>query len=156
MTDTVSSRRSFLKAGALIAGPLAATVPAAVLAADGDYRPSSLLDEAAIHRLHQDWMRAINTGTPALRPATLKDVRSIVGDPAGDPDAIRVAADGSRATGRFACTIETVTELHADSTFAQMAHAQGGGSTRSSQRGVLSVEYRKAANAWTIAGIAWV
>jgi hypothetical protein len=152
--NSASTRRSFLKAGALIAAPLATTIPASVLAADRDLGDPSLVDEAAIRRLHQDWLRAMNAGVLAPRRSGLYgDVRSIVGDPSGEPDLIRVAADGTRAIGRFACTVETVTELPLDSTFAQMAHAQGGGSARTSRRGVLSAEYAKSANVWAIAGV---
>ena len=154
--DIVPTRRSFLKAGALIAAPLAATMPTSVLAGDRDIRDPSLADEAVLRRLHHDWLRAINRGGSVPRRSVFdSDVRSIVADPAGEPDVIRVAADGKRATARFACTVETVTELLLDSTFAQMAHAQGGGSARTSRQGVLTIDYRKSDNEWAIAEIAF-
>lgn len=152
MTEAkAATRRSFLKAGVLIAAPLAATVPTSVLAADRDTADPSLADEAALRRLHQDWLRGINSGAVAPGNSGLgADVRSIIGDPLGEPDVIRVAAGRKRATGRFACTVETVTELPLDSTFAQMAHAQGGGGARTSRQGVLTFDYRKSGDEWAI------
>ena len=152
--DSAATRRSFLKAGALIAAPLAATGPASVLAADRDVHDPSLAEEAAIRRLHQGWLRAINTGASAPQPLEWNGgVRSVVGNPVGEPDTIRVAADGKRATGRFACTVESVTDLPMDSTFAQMAHAQGGGSARTSEQGTLTFDYANSADGWAIARI---
>ncbi|HEX4074883.1 MAG TPA: hypothetical protein VHX49_05760 [Candidatus Acidoferrales bacterium] len=159
--DANSTRRSFLKGGALLAAPLAAAVPAAILADDGTKaRLAKLENEAAIRELHQAWLRGINTGAreeavslfaDPKRPAFDSSVRSIAPDHAGAPDAIEVAADGKRAAGRFHCAVETETTIALDSTIAQMAHAQGGGYIRRTERRVLRVEYVKSAGAWAIA-----
>lgn len=153
--NDVSTRRSFLKAGAFVAVPLAANLPASALAGELDVHTASPADEAAIHRLHQAWLRSINLGGIAP-PSIARNgaIGAIVADPLGDPDLISVARDGQCAAGRYACTVDRVTELPPDSTFAQMAHAQGGGSVRTRERGVLTVEYRKSAGGWVIASMA--
>jgi hypothetical protein len=163
--DTTSTRRSFLKGGALLAAPLAAAVPAAVMADDGlKARLAKLEDEAAIRRLHQTWLRRINTRTDhptgagaatqlfADREGSAFDqaVRSIAADHAGQPDVIEVAADGKRAAGRFHCNVDFETALAQDCTLARMAHAQGGGFVRRTERRVLNVDYVKADGAWAI------
>jgi hypothetical protein len=161
MTKDTSTRRSFLKSGALLAAPLAAAVPAAVMADDGlKARLAKLEDEAAIRELHQNWLRRINTGageaaTPVFtdsdRIAFGQTVRSIAADHAGEPGTIEVATDGKSAVGRFHCTIEIETRIAQDCTLARMAHAQGGGFVRRTERHVLNVEYVKAFGAWSIA-----
>jgi len=165
--STQSSRRLFLKRGALLAAPLAAAVPAAVIADDGlKARLARLEDEAAIRKVHHAWLRRVNSmktvnvgvgdaATPLLAnfegTALDQTVRSIAADHAGEPDAIEVAADGTRAVGRFQCAVEIENAIAQDCTLAQMAHAQGGGFVRQTERRVLKVEYRKIGGAWAIA-----
>jgi hypothetical protein len=167
--DTTSTRRSFLKGGALLAAPLAAAVPAAIIADDGlKARLARLENEAAIRELHQAWLRRVNTRVDnttraggTARPlfadsegaALDQAVRSIATDHAGQPDAIDVAADGKSAAGRFHCVVETETAIAQDSTLAQMAHAQGSGFVRRTERRVLKVEYTKPSGAWAIAKV---
>lgn len=162
-TDTTSTRRSFLKDGALLAVPLAAAVPTAVMADDGlKARLARMEDEAAIRELHQTWLRRINTRTGDAAPPLFADpegtafdqaVRSIAADHAGQPDAIEVAADGQSAAGRFHCAVEIETAIAQDCTLARMAHAQGGGFVRRTECRVLKVEYVKASGAWAIAKV---
>jgi hypothetical protein len=174
--DTASTRRSFLKGGALLAAPLAAVaVPAAIVADDElKARLAKLENEAAIRELHQSWLWRINTTKDDVarkddvtgagdEAASLfanpnaaafdPSVRSIAADHAGEPDAIKVAADGKRAVGRFHCAVEIETAIAPDCTLAQMAHAQGGGFVRRTERRVLKVEYAKASGAWAIAKV---
>jgi hypothetical protein len=162
---TTSSRRTFLKHGAILAVPLAAAAaPAAVLADDGlKARLAKLEDEAAIREVHQSWLRHVNSGDGAavagdavmLRiadaDAVVRIARRIAADHAAQPDAIEVAPDGKSATGRFHCVVEIETPLANDSTLAQMAHAQGSGFVRRSERRVLQVDYAKANGAWSVA-----
>ena len=147
-----STRRSFLKSGALLAAPL---VPAAVMAGDDLHaRLAKLENEAAIRELHQNWLRGVNTGAgdaSALFANPDRAVRGIAADHAGERDAIEVASNGRSATGRFHCTVEIESAIPQDSTLARMAHAQGGGFVRWNERRVLHVEYVKAAGAWAIA-----
>jgi hypothetical protein len=158
--NTASTRRSFLKGGALLAAPLAAAVPAAVMADDGlKARLAQLENEAAIRELHQTWLRRINIRAGAAAASLFADpkaaafdqaVRSIAADHAGQPDAIEVSADGMSAAARFPCAVEIETAIAQDCTLAQMAHAQGGGFVRRTERRVLKVEYVKASGAWAI------
>jgi hypothetical protein len=158
---STSTRRLFLKRGALLAAPLAAAVPAAVMADDGlKTRLAKLENEAAIRELHQTWLRSINTGAGDAATPVLADfegaafdgaVRSIAADHVGESDTIEVAADGKSAAGRFHCAVEIETKIEPDCTLARMAHAQGGGFVRRAERRVLRVEYVKASGAWAIA-----
>jgi hypothetical protein len=162
--DANSTRRSFLKSGAVLAAPLAAVaVPVAVLADDGlKARLARLEDESAIRELHQTWLRRINTGAGdaaaslyANPEAAVFDqsVHRIAADHSGQPDAIELAADRKSASGRFHCAVEIGTAIAQDCTLARMAHAQGGGFVRRTERCVLKVEYVRASGAWAIAKV---
>jgi hypothetical protein len=172
--DTVSTRRSFLKSGAILAAPLGAVASAAVIADDGlKARVARLEDEAAIRSLHQTWVRKVNSidarnataGETAIelhgsqsRAFDQSDqgdqaVRSIAADHAGEPDAIDIAADGRTAAGRFPCVVEIESEIAQDCTLAEMAHAQGSGFVRRTERRILRVEYVKDSGAWAVAKI---
>jgi hypothetical protein len=163
-TKSASSRRSFLKSGALLAAPLAAAVPAAVMADDSlQARLARLEDEAAIRQLHLSWLRRMNTGAGEAAAPLFADservaprhsgkaVRGIATDHAGKPDAIEIAGDGRSATGQFPCIVEFETAIAQDCTLGQMAHAQGSGFVRRTERRVLKIEYEKTSGAWSIA-----
>ena len=162
--DNTSTRRSFLKGGALIAAPLAAVAAPSLVKADDELkaRLAKLENEAAIRELHQTWLRRINTGAvDAAAPLFSfpesgtfdQAVRSIAADHAGQPDMIEIAADGRSAAGRFHCAVEIETAIAQDCTLAQMARQQGSGFIRRTERRVLNVEYVKASGAWAIAKI---
>ncbi len=162
-TDTVSTRRSLLKGGALLAAPLAVAAPIAAAADDGrNARLALLEDENALRLLHQTWLQRINAGARADAATLFADPRraaldtavsGIAADHAGEPDTIEVARDGQSASGRFACAVEIETEMPRDCTLAQMAHAQGGGVIRRTERRVLKAAYVKAGDAWAIARV---
>jgi hypothetical protein len=159
-----SSRRSFLKGGALVAAPLAvagASAAAAMTPNAESTRLQQLEDEAAIGKLHQTWLRQINAG--AHRDAALlfadprraqfaEPVRAIATDHLGE-QSIAVAPGGLSATGRFHSLVELESELPTSFTLGQMAHAQGGGLVRRTEKRILKAEYVKANGAWAIAGI---
>ena len=160
--NSTSTRRSFLKRGALLAAPLAAVAAPAAIMADDELkaRLARLENEAAIRALHQDWLRRINTGAGdaaaplfAYRERTALDefVRSIAADHAGQPEAIEIAADGKSAAVRFPCAVEIETAIVEDCTLAQMAREQGSGFVRRTERRILKVEYVKTGGAWAIA-----
>ena len=159
-TAAVATRRSFLKGGAVAAAPLAVAVPAAALADEARRtRLARLEDETAIRALHQAWLRRINTGAheeaaqlfaDPRRARVDKAVRAIAADHQGEPDAIEVAEGGVRATGRFPSSVELEAAIPLDSTLAQMAHAQGGGTVRRTERRLLKAEYVKAGSVWAI------
>jgi len=161
--NTKPTRRSFLKGSALLAVPLAAAAPAAVIAEDQlKARLARLEDEAAIRDLHQTWLRGVNArAADTVRPlfadpkSTRLDqtVRTVAADHAGQPDTIEVSADSESAAGQFPCTVEIETAIPQDCTLARMAHAQGSGFVRRIERRVLKVEYVKASGAWAIAKV---
>ncbi len=160
-SERASTRRAFVKGGAILAAPLAAAAPTLAMAEDGrKTRLTRLEDEAAIRDLHQAWLRRVNTGEDAAslfadpRSAGLDAaVRSLAADHAGAPDAVELAADGRSAAGRFACVVETEADLGEDCTLAQMAHAQGGGFVRQTERRVLKADYVRTGGAWAIAKV---
>ena len=152
MSRDASTRRSFLKVGAIAAAPLAAAGSAMAMEdATRKARLARLEDEAAIRALHQDWLRRINAGEhdgSAVEAA----VRGLRPDPAAADD-IEFAPDGRRASGRFHLIAELETERPRDCTLAQMAHAQGEGVVRRSEARVLKAEYVRAGDAWAIAKV---
>ena len=155
---TASTRRSFLKVGALAAAPVAAAVPVAAMADQAQKaRLAQFEDEAAIRALHRSWLGRVNAGEDAsalfVDPAGARldqAVRSLAGDHAGGPDSIEIAPDGRRAAGRFACAAELQTAIAQDCTLAQMAHAQGGGLVRRTERRVLEIDYLKVGDGWAM------
>ncbi len=162
-TDTVSTRRALLKGGALLAAPLAVAAPVAAAADDGrNARLALLEDQAALRLLHQTWLQRINAGARAdaamlfadpRRSAFDEAVSGIAADPAGEPETIEVARDARSASARFACAVDIETEMPRDCTLAQMAHAQGGGIIRRTERRVLKAAYVKDRDTWAIATI---
>jgi hypothetical protein len=162
-TDSTSTRRSFLKRGAVLAAPLTVALPATVMADDGlTARLARLEDEAAIRELYQTWLRRINTGAGDATASLYASpegarfdptVRGIAADHSRPPDAIELAADGMSATGRFHCALEIASAIAQDCTLARMAHAQGGGFVLRTERRVLKVEFVKSSRAWAIANV---
>ena len=152
-----SSRRSFLKGGAIAAAPLAAALPASALADSGHkVRAQGLQDEAEIRALHAAWLRKLATGADAsglfADPKTARldrSVRRAVADHSGQ-DVIEVAADGLRASGRFPALVELETELPHTGTLAQMARLQGGGHVRTTEPRMLHATFLKQNGVWTI------
>ncbi len=155
-TPTASTRRAFLKAGSLIAAPIA--IPAAAAAANaigqGDTAASLARheDEAAIRALHQAWLR--NAEDHAALAAEGESLRAIAADHAGEPDTIHIAADGSRASGRYHVAVEIASDLPEGGTFAQMARLQGNSLDRRTERRVLMADYVRKGEGWKIAGMA--
>jgi hypothetical protein len=152
-SNTTSTRRTFLKGGALLAAPIGSAAVSAAVMADGTLhdRVAHLEDEAAIRTLHDSWLRQVNAGERGTQlDAT---VHRITADHAGAADRIELAADHRSAVGYFDHAVELETPLPTDSTLAQMAHAQGQGVMRRTERRLLSVDYAKADGSWRIAKV---
>lgn len=161
--DSSSTRRAFLKGGAIVAAPLAAIgAPAAALAADDSKdRLARLEDETAIRALHGRWLQQVSRGEFAAAAACYADdqcacalagLRSISSDSAGEIDGIDLARDGRRAQGRFSALVEVETFIAPDHTLAQMLHAQGEGTFRKTERRLLKADYvRTREGDWAIA-----
>ncbi len=139
-----AERRGFKPAVA--AGP-----PSGALAAEAS--------AASANSSGHDFSRAVNDATQTrLQPlrdasdaASAEIVRRIAPDHSAAPDAIDIAPDGHSASGRFHCVVDIETSIARDSTLAQMAHAQGSGFLRRTERRVLRVIYAKSSGAWSIA-----
>jgi hypothetical protein len=159
MTST-STRRAFLKVGAVAAAPLAGAGGAAAMAAhERTAKLARLQDEHAIGALHQAWLRLVNTGAGDDAAGLFADpkaakldagVSGVVANHAAEPDKIILAADGLRAAGLYHCLVETQTDLGRDCTLAQMAHAQGEGVLRHTEPRVLKAAYVKVEDGWAI------
>jgi len=158
-----STRRSFLKVGAVLATPVGVVaVPAIAAATDlSADRLVQLESEASIRDLHQNWLRGLNRGASVAqlfadpkRARLDARIASIAADHAGEADVIQVSAEGARATARYHCVVETVTELEPNCTLTQMKHAQGEHVVRNSARCVVVAEYVRNEQGWTIATVA--
>lgn len=160
-TQAPPSRRSFLKSGLLLA-PLAAA-PATALAQDGAASKLARLEaEAEVRALHGRWLRHINSGDHAGAAALFAEPRSGAVDdswiaittPAdAEPYTLEVSADARSASGRYACVVESAIDLPLDSSFAQMAHAQGGGRIRQADPRLMAVEYIRDGSGWAISRV---
>jgi hypothetical protein len=159
MTNSTTSRRSFLKTGAIVAAPLAAAAPVVAFADDDSReRLARLEDERAIEALQRKFVRYLNGAEDCgefVAPAGSVDLgeglRSIAGDLAHEPS-LELAADGRTATARCACRIERETEFAGDTTLEQMARFQGQGSHRFAEERILATEFVKGNEGWRIAG----
>ncbi|MBN9506249.1 MAG: hypothetical protein J0I69_09490 [Altererythrobacter sp.] len=149
MDKNTTSRRSFLKAGAIAATPLVAAAPVAALADDGSRaRLARLEDERAIEALHRAFLR--NADGARDRFALGEGLRSIAGEPATDTT-ITFAEDGRTATARQECRVERQTEFTGHSTLEQMARFQGQGSHVQEERRVLATQLVRDKQGWRIA-----
>lgn len=152
--DKTSTRRSFLRGGTLLAAPIAAASVSALALADDELKThvKRLEDEAQIRELHQSWLRRVNAGE---RDARLEEaVRRITPDHAGAPDRIELGADGRSAVGYFDCAVEMEIPLATECTLERMAHAQGHGTIRRTERRVLRGEYTNIGGTWKLASVA--
>jgi ketosteroid isomerase-like protein len=167
--ESKSTRRSFLKGGAMVAAPLAmiGAPAAAALTGSGDRdKLAQLEDEKAIRNLHGNWMRLVNAGNYAAAAKLYADdkcncalagIASVMTDQNdGDALAFAFARDGNRASATYAATVDVETAIAPDNTLAQMLHAQGEGMIRTSERRTLRMDYtRTPENGWAIANLAF-
>lgn len=153
-----TDRRSFLKAGAIIATPVMAAAPVVALADDGSRaRLARLEDERAVEALHRNFLRHLNGGGDCgefVAKAGAVDLgeglRSIAENPATDTS-VELAEDGCTAVTRSECRIERQVEFTGNSTVEQMARFQGQGSQVFEERRVLATEFVKDKQGWRIA-----
>jgi len=159
MDSNTTDRRSFLKAGAMIATPVAAAaVPAVALADDGSRaRLARLEDERAIAALHRNFLRHLNgagdCGEFVAKAGAVdlgEGLRSIAEIPTSD-GVVELADDGLHASARHACRIERQIDFTGDTTIEQMARFQGQGSHIDAEQRVLATEFVKDKHGWRIA-----
>ncbi len=137
--DMITSRRSFLKSGAIIAAPLAVVATPAV-AALGDDGSKARLPRASRTSVANKRSTAPSSAasTPAAAPANSSS-RAKCRNCRRQRDRDRASMlrrsrgilpwpeDGARASGRFACTAEFGHALEGEGTFVEMAWLQGNG-----------------------------
>jgi hypothetical protein len=154
-TTTETSRRSFLKSGALVAAPIAAVgMPVAALAEDGSKaKLARLEDERTISGLHAELLRQIN-GAGDKFPKLAAGLRHVAPDAAPVQDLLTFSDDGNRASARQPVTVEIASELEGDETLVQMARLQGNAADIRSESRVLIAEYVRREGAWSVAKVA--
>jgi hypothetical protein len=158
--DMITSRRRFLKSGAIVAAPLAlvATPAVAALADDGGRaRLLRIEEERSIESLNRSFLRRFNAGghtgeffADGRKPKLPCGVTAIKLDSAAEPRHFALSEDGSRASARFACTAEFEHALEGEGTFFQMARLQGNGPVRLSEARTLVAKYVKNRDGWVI------
>lgn len=160
--DTQSTRRSFLKGGALVAAPLAAigAPAAAALADDKQDRLARLEDEKAIRDLHASWTRHLATGDRAAAATLYASdkcacaLAGIASVAAHHADAFELSANGRKASASYAATVEVETLIAPEDTLTQMLHAQGEGYARTTEARTLKADYVKTPEGkWAIANL---
>ena len=154
MDHNPTNRRSFLKAGALVAAPLAAAAPVAVLAGDDSRaRLARLEDERAIEALQRKLLRHLNGAGDgsAFGAVDLGEGLRTIAEDHGHEAVLELSDDGLTAHARCACRIEREIEFTGSSTIEQMTRFQGQGSHRHEERRTLATEFVKGKDGWTIA-----
>ena len=160
-TTSETTRRAFLKTGAIAAAPLAAVgVPVAALAADGSKaKLARLEDERAIGELHGKLLRRLNTGTAGelfasgKAPKLERGLRSIAPDHSAEPGALAFSDDGKRATRRQPVKVEIAQELEGEGTLIQMARLQGNTLAATVLPRTLVAHYVRAGGRWAVESI---
>ena len=160
MTDT--TRRCFLKSGAIVAAPLAAVAAPAVAKAAGDgsaARLARLEDERAIEALNRDFLRRFNREglertaelfADGKAPGITGEMNRLSLDPAAEPELFELSKDGSTAHMRQVCLVESDHPLEGEETLVQMARLQGNSASRARSGKTLVANYRKQGERWTI------
>jgi hypothetical protein len=165
-TTTETSRRAFLKSGAIVAAPIAAVgIPAAALAGDGaKAKLARLEDERTIAELHSALIRRINKAgathageffANGKAPKLADGLRGIAPDHGAEPGAIAFSEDGHRASQRHAVNLEIATELEGNSTLEQMARLQGNTLALAVLPRTMIAEYVRAGSGWAIEKLAF-
>lgn len=158
--DRTTSRRGFLKSGAIVAVPLAvAAAPAAAALADDGSKARLLRieDERAIEALNRAFQRQFNAGrvsgnlfASGRTPKFAKELIGLKLDAAAEPEHFTISDDGKRASARIACTAEFHSELEGEGTFVEMARLQGNGPVRLSEARAFVGNYVMTENGWAI------
>ena len=155
---TSTDRRSFLKAGAIVAAPIAAAAPVAALADDGSRaRLARLEDERAIGALQRKVLRHLTGAADCGQFIASSDAVNLgqglraIAEDAGHEAELALADDGLSATARCHCRVEWEIEFTGDSTLERMARFQGQGSHRHAEERVLATDYVKGKDGWRIA-----
>lgn len=160
----MTSRRAFLKTGALVAAPVAMLAPAAAIAADAQAaRLARLEDERAIEGLLRAFLARFNgtgkaseCGAFVARADALRidpQVAAIEPDPATEPT-LALASDGRSASWRSVARIRLESPFVGHTTLEQMARFQGQASASAQASRRLEAEFARTAQGWAITRLA--
>ncbi|KPL67767.1 hypothetical protein SZ64_06340 [Erythrobacter sp. SG61-1L] len=162
----MTSRRSFLKSGAIVAAPIAVVASpaaAAAMADDGNRaRLAMLEDTRAIEALNRSFVRRFNGSGMAATAELFADGKApqladgaarLSLDDMEEPAHFELAEGGARASAHYVCTVETEHALDGEDTLLQMARMQGNMAHRSSERHLLKADYVRRESGWVIESI---
>jgi len=161
MIEQATSRRAFLKAGALVAAPAAVLAAPAAFAADPSAaRLARMEDERAIEGLVRGFLRRFNGSgdcaefvahAGAIRiDASVQEIREDVLDDA----ALDFADDGRSASWSRTAEVELLADFAGNTTLEKMARFQGQGSARSQAKRRIEAEFARTGESWTITRLA--
>ncbi|MBO9498534.1 MAG: hypothetical protein J7496_10930 [Novosphingobium sp.] len=148
----MTSRRSFLKAGAIVAAPLAAVAAPAAAALAGDRsseRLARIEDERAIEALNRDLARQVSAGG-SIAGLAEPGLVGLAFDPGAEPAEFTISADRTRASVRMACSAEFEREFEGQATLVQMARLQGNGAVRVTEARSFVGSYLRRRDGWRI------
>lgn len=150
-----SSRRGFLKTGAILAVPIAAiAAPAAALANDGsDANLARLEDERALRELQRGVLRetrqAGRSKVARIIGAADDNVAAIHPDP-DEVSALEFSEDGNSATARHICRVEIAQDFTGSSSIEQMAQIQGNVLAARAENRKLETFFARHADGWLV------
>lgn len=158
---STTSRRAFLKAGAIVAAPVAAmAAPTAFAADDSAAHLARLQDERAIEGLMRGFLRRFNgSGDCAEFVAHAGAVRINAGvqairEDAREDAALAFAPDGRTASYSRKAEVDLLADFDGQSTLEKMARFQGQGSARSQEKRRIEAEFARTGGhtgeSWTI------
>ena len=163
MTDkSMTSRRSFLKSGTIVAAPLAVmgAPAAAALADDGSrLRLARIEDERAIEALNRSFLRSFNAGgakkagehfVGGKASGLAKGMTGLSLDGTAEAEHFAVSDDGDRASAHYAVTAEFEHAFEGEGTLLQMARLQGNAEHRHAETRKLVAHYVKREQGWAI------
>jgi hypothetical protein len=161
MIDQATSRRSFLKAGAIVAAPVAALAAPAAFAADPSAAQLARMeDERAIEGLVRGFLRRFNgSGDCAEFVAHAGAIRidtsvQAIREDARDDAALNFADDGRSASYRRKAEVDLLADFAGNSTLEKMARFQGQGSAVSLAKRRIEAEFVRTGESWTITRLA--
>lgn len=153
-----SSRRRFLKRGAILAAPVAAmAAPAAALAGDRNKAQlARLKDERALQELQHGVLRQTRQAGRGKIARTIEGATENVAVIQPDPDAISAlefSEDGRRATARHICQVELAEDFAGSSSIEHMAQMQGNVLASRAENRMLETFFARHADGWLVRNV---
>lgn len=160
---SMTSRRSFLKSGAVAAAPVAIIATPALAAGMGDdtlrSRLARMEDSQAIEVLNRKFVHYFNAAdrrelaslfADGHAPELGKNITRLIVEEGTDAPEIELAADGNRASATYACRAEVEHTLEGSDTLIQMARLQGNSAHRTRESAELTADYIRRPDGWAI------